>query len=108
MADKPDAGQILRALEIYLDHAYGPSLPVTVRSQMAILRAWKGEVLDAPVFAPDAHRPPTRYTMRLGNRGYPHMKVVIELAPDDSRFLFRVDAHDRHVCPPPGSAEDVA
>lgn len=105
MAAKPEPAQVQRAIEIYLQHAYGDTLPVTVRSQLAILKSWKGDLLDAPVFAPDAHRPPTRYTMRLGNRGYPHMKIVIELSPDDSRFLFRVDAHDRHVCPPPKAPE---
>lgn len=105
MATKPEAAKVLRAIEIYLGYAYGDTIPVTVKSQLAVLRSWKGDLLDAPVFAPDAHRPPTRYTMRLGNKVYPHMKVVFELSPDDSRFLFRVDSHDRHVCPPPGAPE---
>jgi hypothetical protein len=104
-AAKPDRDQVLKALDIYVDSAYGKSVPLSVKSQISILRTWGGQFFSAPVFAPDTQTPPKRYTIRLGNRNYPHMKLVMELSPDASRWLFRVDAHDRHVCPPQDTPE---
>ena len=43
--------------------------------------------------------------MRLGNRYYPHMKLVIQRASDGQTFLFRADTHDKHICPPAGTPE---
>jgi hypothetical protein len=102
---------MMQAVRTFLRHAYGggpEDLPLAVRSQLAVLEGWKGPFYNAPVFVQDDHRAPTRYTMRLGNRDYPHMKLRMELSPDGQQFLFRVDAHDRHVCPPPQSPEHAA
>jgi len=105
-AAKPDSSQVSRAIEIYLAHAYGEATPpVTVRSLVSTLRSWGGNFFEAPVFATDSHDPPTRYSIRLGNVYYPHMKLVFQLSPDDQQFLFRVDTHDKHCCPP-GSAPE--
>jgi hypothetical protein len=104
-AAKPERDDVLRALDIYVDSAYGESVPLSVKSQLSILRTWGGQFFAAPVFVPDTQTPPKRYAIRLGNRNYPHMKLVIELSPDASRWLFRVDAHDRHVCPPQNTPE---
>src|SRR5581483_8657463 len=104
-ATPPESADVLRAMEIYLQQAYDGKIPVTVRSQQQVLEHWGGSFYSAPIFAKDAHSPPTRYALRLGNRDYPHMKLAIELAPDDKSFLFRVDTHDRHVCPPEKSPE---
>jgi hypothetical protein len=49
---------------------------------------------------------PRRYLLRLGNRHYPHMKMVIDRAPDGQGFLFRADTHDNHVRPKPGSRDE--
>jgi hypothetical protein len=95
----PDSKDIWLAIEIYLHHAYGDDLPLSVKSQLSVLRAWGGPLLKSPVVVPDAHDPPTRYFIRFGNRQYPHMKLVIELRPNDTGWQFKVDAHDRHVCP---------
>ena len=103
--EKPEPAKMLRAIDIYLREAYGDTVPLTVGSQMAILNAWKGPFFDAPVFAQDDYRNPTRYSMRLGNRQYPHMKLVLQLSPDGKRFLLKADAHDRHICPPEGAPE---
>jgi hypothetical protein len=65
----------------------------------------QGEFFDSPLFTRDLHVPPTRYSLRLGNKLYPHMKLTIEAAPDESQFLFRADTHDGHVCPPSSSRE---
>jgi hypothetical protein len=51
---------------------------------------------------------PARYALRLGNRHYPHMKLVIDRAPDGHAYLLRADTHDAHVQPRPGSREAAA
>jgi hypothetical protein len=104
----PEREQVMQAIDIYLRQAYGEEPPVTVRSQMAVLRTWGGPFFRAPVFVADDQPHGKRYSMRLGNRHYPHMKLRIEPSPDGSRYLFRADSHDRHVCPPPSSAEHDA
>jgi hypothetical protein len=104
----PEREQVMQAIDIYLRQAYGEEAPVTVRSQMAVLRTWGGPFFRAPVFVADDQPQGKRYSMRLGNRHYPHMKLRIEPSPDGSRYLFRADSHDRHVCPPPSSAEHDA
>ena len=50
---------------------------------------------------------PTRYALRLGNRHYPHMKLVIDRAPDGRSYLLRADTHDAHCQPRPGSRESA-
>jgi hypothetical protein len=105
MLDRPQPAVVTRAIELYIATAYGSELPISVKSQLATLRSWKGEFYRCPVIAPDYNKPPRRYTIRLGNRNYPHMKLAIELTPDDKAFIFRVDTHDRHCCPAPESPE---
>ena len=106
---KPPATDVLRAVEIYLTNAYQTSvLPVTVRSQVAVLRTWKGDFFRSPAIASDKEEPVKRYSIRLGNRQYPHMKLAMELAPDASRYLFRADTHDGHCLPPIDSPEHDA
>ena len=109
-APTPDSAQVIQAIDVYLRNAYGDEPPVTVRSQLAVLKSWGGPFFRAPVFVADAQGPGggTRYSMRLGNRHYPHMKLRIEPSPDESRYLFRCDSHDRHVCPPETSPEHGA
>jgi hypothetical protein len=104
----PDREQVMQAIDVYLLQAYGQEPPVTVRSQLAVLKTWGGPFLRAPVFVADEQPQGKRYSMRLGNRHYPHMKLRIEPSPDASRYLFRADSHDRHVCPPPTSPEHGA
>jgi hypothetical protein len=62
---------------------------------------------ECPVFERDnaGGKPPTRYAIRLGNKVYPHMKIVIEPAPHGGGHLFRADTHDRHIRPAPTSRE---
>ena len=104
----PEQAQVMRAIDLYLRAAYGDEPPVTVRSQLAVLQTWGGPFFRAPVFVADDQPQGKRYSMRLGTRHYPHMKLRIEPSPDGSRYLFRADSHDRHVCPPPTSAEHTA
>lgn len=48
-----------------------------------------------------------KLSLRLGNRSYPHMKMVVERSPDGG-YLLRADTHDAHIQPRPGSREAAA
>jgi len=104
--DRPNPDQVWKAIDIYMADAYAtrPASP-TVKSLIALLRAWAGPLLNAPPFvkAGEANRP--RYSLRLGNHVYPHMKLVVEPGPTGGQYLFKADTHDRHVCPPQDSPE---
>ena len=105
----PDPSEVLRAVDVYVDVAYGSEkLPLTVQSQLAVLRSWKGPFFRSPVIASDGGQPPKRYSIRLGNCHYPHMKLAIERSPDGQGYLFRPDTHDGHCCPPTGHPEHEA
>jgi hypothetical protein len=104
-ATLPEPSQVLQAVQIYMDCAYRGDPPVAVKSMLAILQTWKGDFFRSPAIAADASNPPKRYTIRLGNSSYPHMKLAVELAPDGNSFLFKADTHDRHICPPETNPE---
>lgn len=103
---KPSISLIWQAVEGYLKCAYPDGqVPSAVRDRLDTLRACGNhEFFDCPVFERDRARP-SRLMLRLGNRFYPHMKFVIERAPDGHGYLFEADTHDRHIRPPPGSRE---
>ena len=103
----PDVSRVLSAIDAYLRVAYDGGPPPLVRAQLAGLRARPAEkFFDSPLlWREDQDDPPGRYALRLGNRHYPHMRLMLERSPDRSRFLFRVDTHDRHICPPSSSPE---
>ena len=105
---KPDAALVQRAIDVYVRTAYPDGPPVAVRSMLATERSWAGHLTDAPVFIKDDPKNTTKYSMRLGNASYPHMKLVIERSPDGKGHLFRADAHDAHCCPPAGTPEHDA
>ena len=103
----PNPLEVMRAVDTYLHIAYGSeTLPLTVQSQLAVLKSWKGPFFrsraprGAATAATDGGTPPKRYSIRLGNRYYPHMKLAIERSPDGQGYLFRPDTHDGHCCPP--------
>ena len=100
----PEQAQVMQAIDLYLKAAYDEP-PVTVRSQLAVLQTWGGPFFRAPVFVADDQPQGKRYSMRLGNRHYPHMKLVIDRAPDGHGHLLRADTHDAHCRPAPGSRD---
>src|SRR5206468_11348526 len=105
----PDPAVVRRAIETYMRVAYtGVEPPVIVRSMLATIETFAGDFFKAPTFVKDDPKSPKKYTLRLGNRHYPHMKLVYELGPDGSTFLFRADSHDAHCCPPAGTPEHDA
>jgi len=106
--EPPDSATVFKAIDTYIDVAYDANPPIAVKSMLATLRGWGGKFYACPVFVRDANSPPNRYSIRLGNKQYPHMKLAIERAPDGHSFLFRADTHDRHVCPPEGAVEHDA
>jgi hypothetical protein len=105
-APLPDPELVWKAIDTYLGLAYaGGDQPLAVQTALAALDASAVPFYENPALVPDLHKPPTRYSLRLGNRHYPHMKLSLELSPDDSVWLFRVDAHDKHACPSPKAPE---
>lgn len=113
---KPEPPLVWRAIATYLSIAFeGPpnahdvpaNTPSAVRSRLESLRmAPAGDLFASPVFERDASSPdPAKYSLRLGNRTYPHMKLVVDRAPDGRGHLFRADTHDGHCRPAPGSRD---
>ena len=109
---RPQPQTVLQAIEIYLGVAYaGGKTPSPVEARFQTLRNLAGDDFFAsPLFErdKDSNPEPTRYALRLGNRHYPHMKLVIERSPDGRAHLFRADTHDRHIRPKPESREYAA
>jgi hypothetical protein len=105
----PNPDEVLKAVDTYVEVAYGSDpLPLNVQTQLSVLRSWKGPFFRAPVIASDGGQPPKRYSIRLGNKHYPHMKLAIERSPDGQGYLFRPDTHDAHCLPPAGHPEHAA
>lgn len=114
---KPEPPLVWRAIATYLSIAFdGPpnahdvpaGTPSAVRSRLESLRVAPAaaDFFASPVFERDASTPhPAKYSLRLGNRTYPHMKLVVDRAPDGRGHLFRADTHDGHCRPAPGSRD---
>jgi hypothetical protein len=126
---KPDPPVVWRAIAAYLAFAYdGPAAagglptgtPSAVRARLDSLRRTDtSDFYNSSVFERDTTTTgaagstaaaagssgPARYALRLGNKHYPHMKLVIERAPAGQGHLFRADTHDAHVRPAPGTRD---
>jgi hypothetical protein len=103
---KPSPELVWRAIDSYLSIAYTTEPSATVRTRLDSLRAANDDsFFENSIFENDKQDPPQRYCLRLGNRFYPHMKLVIERTPDGAGYMFRADTHDKHVRPAPGSKE---
>jgi len=96
---------LLRAVEVYVRFAYpgGGLLPRRVRVEFD---SSGGIELAVRGLERDDGCPVRRHVMRLGNHGYPHMKLVVEQMPGCGEWFFGVDCHDAALgeC----SATDVA
>jgi two-component system, OmpR family, phosphate regulon response regulator PhoB len=93
------AGTVAQAIKIYQDLAYGPGRP---RRPQEALDAAAGGGVEAllalfqkeQVETVPGH-PCHRYTMRLGNRNYPFMKLLLQEHLLAGEFYFGVDTHDQ-------------
>jgi len=105
----PDPAIVWRAVDAFLNVAYGGPPPSAVRSRLETLRALDADAFyDSPVFERRGEGAAARIFLRLGNRLYPHMKLAIERRPDRHGYLFRADTHDSHCCPAVTSREYAA
>lgn len=112
---KPEPALVWRAVTTYLVHAYAAptgakgvptSTPSAVKARLESLRlAPPADFYASPVFERDAPAHPTRFSLRLGNCHYPHMKLVIGRSPDGQGHLLFADTHDAHCRPAPGSRD---
>ncbi|MGA2496429.1 MAG: hypothetical protein ABSH20_01735 [Tepidisphaeraceae bacterium] len=103
---RPTPQQVWAAVDVYLRAAYPGEPPSAIRARMETLHSMPPEEFyESSVFEKDAVAYPPRYRLRLGNCFYPHMKLVIDRAPDGRGHLFRADTHDDHCCPEPGSRD---
>lgn len=101
----PDPAKVWQAIEIYLTLAYdGAAPPGAAQRRVAILRQAES-LYDSPAFELDKKDSPSRWSLRLGNKNYPHMKLSIDRQPDGRGYLFRADTHDRHLSAPAGSKD---
>lgn len=103
---RPAPVEVWKAIEAYLAIAYPGAPSATVATRVLMLRSSTPEdFYESPALERTPKVDPTRYDLRLGNPWYPHMKFVIERAPDGLGHLYRVDAHDCHIQPTPGSRD---
>lgn len=104
--DPPPSPILWTAVTIYLDHAYGDVIPPHIARQIEDLRrAAASDLYACACFERDDPAAPSRYSLRLGNRHYPHMKLVVEHLSARGRWFFRVDTHDLHVHLDPSNPE---
>lgn len=104
MSWHPPHREVWRAIDVYLEHAYPGEPPSAVCDRLETLHHLpKEDFFDNGVFEKDAQG--HRLKLRLGNRLYPHMKLILERTPDGKACMFRADTHDQHICPTPGSPD---
>jgi hypothetical protein len=107
---RPQPEEFWRAADIYLEHAYGTqgqTVPPAVSARLETLRQCR-DLFAAPAFERTPKDEPSKYSLRLGNARYPHMKLVIGRTPGGDGHLFKADTHDKHIRPPPGSKDEAA
>ena len=88
------------AIRLYLKEAYGDASPTqSVQKRLALPDgATLAELAAADIFErTPADAPPatcTRIRLRLGTRGYPHMKLGLDRVPGTDDWVLVVDGHD--------------
>ena len=98
---RPSPSEVWQAIEAYLAVAYEGAPPPAVAERLSLLRA----ASDSAFYECEAfERAEGRFALRLGNRFYAHMKLVVETLPDGAPY-FRADTHDRHVLELVGSGD---
>jgi hypothetical protein len=112
----PNPDEVKRAVDLYLPIAYPPhtgALPPHVVALVAQLehataqspRAFFASEIFQRCPGPDEV---TEHALRLGNHFYPHMKLLVIWSQAAQHYIYQVDTHDRHCCPPEASPEHAA
>lgn len=94
---------ILRAIDVYLQLAWGDEVPAPVRKLVADIHEACESDIALELFESECSSTYAdgsgqggfrRYALRLGNRKYPFMKLVIQEHLLNGEFFFSVDTHD--------------
>lgn len=108
----PSADDIQRAIDLYLRHAYGGVAGDHVASLLPADGFEPAEFLMSSKVERNPSDAPLEqvrsFTLRLGNAGYPHMKLRLSRPPRGDLLLFSVDSHDAFLHAPPGSPDHAA
>jgi len=103
LTERPTPATVGHAIDEYLRFAYEGPLPPPVAALVeAVRRAPPDGLYECSAFERDGE---SRYALRLGNRYYPHMKLVIERLPSREAWFFRADTHDQHVTVEPSDPD---
>ncbi|NLF32183.1 MAG: hypothetical protein GX591_15010 [Planctomycetes bacterium] len=109
----PEIDELRRAVSAYLEAAYGGHPPAPLLERFlppagASVEAWlMGEQVERdPSGVP--FEQVRSFALRLGNSGYPHMKLRLTRTDGNTRYVFSVDAHDMVLHAPPGSPDAAA
>ncbi|MDD4890829.1 MAG: hypothetical protein PHU85_12985 [Phycisphaerae bacterium] len=97
----PSSEQIRLALRLYVRAAYPAGPPESIQPLMPPDSPFDPlEWLSADAVQCERRKTDDEaaaFTLRLGNRFYPHMKFRLVRAPTEDVFLFMVDSHDSMV-----------
>lgn len=91
-----DRSMVHRALDLYFQHAYGGD--ATRRKPLDADKAedvFHGFVEETRETTEGGQPGLERFTMRLGNRNYPFMKLVLQEHVLPGQFYFAIDTHDQ-------------
>jgi two-component system phosphate regulon response regulator PhoB len=95
---------VQRAVGIYLDLAYGGARGPRRMPNLALPDDAGAdrilELFQKEVVVDGANERRQRYALRLGNRNYPFMKLVLQEHLLDGEFIFAVDTHDEMAIKP--------
>ena len=79
---RPEPATVFKAVDVYRKHACPTgSPPAAVGKRIETLKASQPAIFDSAVWERDNPTQTARYSLRLGNTAYPHMKLVVEAAP---------------------------
>lgn len=96
----PTAGTLQRAAKIFLDIAYnGAAPPPEVMQRMEPINRADPSQPCRPEWFEISSKQEVNPSMRLrlGQKNYPHMKMLLQPSPDLDEYLFFADSHDRHL-----------
>lgn len=102
------AGELRRAVDLYLGVAYPNGAPAGVKERVKGLEGLGDEeaVPEGLFEVTSGGGDKKSYALRLGQPIYPHMKLMVEACPGGGDgYVLRADAHDSHLHAPEGSPD---